>query len=77
MKNEILFTKANYKILLVGIFVIALGFILMIGGGNDNPNEFNEAIFSFRRIHLAPALVLLGMGISFYSIFKKDKKEDK
>lgn len=76
MKNEFLFSKTNYTILLVGIAVIVLGFILMIGGGNDNPNEFSEAIFSFRRIHLAPALVLLGMGISFYSIFKKDKKEE-
>lgn len=76
MKNEFLFSKINYTILLVGIAVIALGFILMAGGGNDNPNEFNEAIFSFRRIRLAPALVLLGMGISFYSIFKKDKKAE-
>ncbi len=75
MKNEFLFTKTNYKILLIGIGVIVLGFILMVGGGNDNPNEFSEAIFNFRRIHLAPALVLLGMGISFYAIFKKDKKE--
>lgn len=74
MRNEILFTKTNYKVLLIGIAVIALGFILMIGGGNDDPNEFSEAIFSFRRIHLAPALVLLGMGISFYSIFKKEDK---
>ena len=77
MKNEFLFSKTNYTILLTGIAVIALGFILMIGGGNDDPNEFNEAIFNFRRIHLAPALVLLGMGISFYSIFKKDKKQGK
>lgn len=76
MKNEFLFSKINYKILLIGIGVITLGFLLMIGGGNDNPNAFNENIFSFRRIHLAPALVLLGMGISFYSIFKKPKAEN-
>jgi len=76
MKHEFLFSKINYTILLVGIGVIALGFLLMVGGGNDDPNEFNEAIFSFRRIHLAPALVLSGMGISFYSIFKKDKKQE-
>lgn len=74
MRNEFLFSKTNYTILIVGVLVIALGFILMIGGGNDNPNAFSEAIFSFRRIHLAPALVLGGMGISFYAIFKKDKK---
>lgn len=76
MKHEFLFNKINYTILLVGIGVIALGFLLMVGGGNDNPNEFNEAIFNFRRIHLAPALVILGMGVSFYSIFKKDKKQE-
>jgi hypothetical protein len=74
MKDEFLFSKSNYKILLIGIAIVALGFILMVGGGNDNPNEFSEDIFSFRRIHLSPALILLGLGVCFYSIFKKDKK---
>jgi hypothetical protein len=49
-KPEFLFDKVNYKILLVGLAVIALGFILMSGGGSEDPNVFNEAIFSFRRI---------------------------
>lgn len=75
MKHEFLFHKTNYKILLIGIGVIALGFILMIGGGTDNPSEFSEEIFSFRRIRLAPALVLAGIGISLYSIFKSPKTE--
>ena len=61
-KPEFLFDKVNYKILLVGLAVIALGFILMSGGGSEDPNVFNEAIFSFRRIRLAPAVVLLGFG---------------
>lgn len=72
-KPEFLFDKVNYKILLVGLAVIALGFILMSGGGSDDPNVFNEEIFNFRRIRLAPAVVLAGFGVVVYSIFKKDK----
>ncbi|MEN2402157.1 DUF3098 domain-containing protein [Flavobacterium sp. MC2016-06] len=72
-KQEFLFDSVNYKILLIGIAVIALGFILMSGGGTDNPNVFNEAVFSFRRIRLAPTTVLIGFGITIYSIFKKSK----
>ena len=62
--------KANYKILLIGLGVIALGFILMAGGGSDDPKVFNEEIFNFRRIRLAPTVVLLGFGITIYSILK-------
>lgn len=72
-KPEFLFDKVNYKILLVGLAVIALGFILMSGGGSEDPNVFNEEIFSFRRIRLAPAVVLLGFGITIYSILKNPK----
>jgi hypothetical protein len=80
MKNEdkkadFLFEKSHYKILLVGIGVIALGFILMSGGGSEDPKVFNEAIFNFRRIRLAPTVVLIGFGITIYSIFKNQKKQ--
>ena len=68
---EYLFDKANYKFLLIGLAVIALGFILMSGGSSDDPNVFSEEIFSFRRIRLAPTTVLAGFGIVIYSIFKK------
>jgi hypothetical protein len=74
-KPEFLFDKVNYKILLVGLAVIALGFILMSGGRSEDPNVFNEEIFSFRRIRLAPAVVLLGFGITIYSIVKNPKKQ--
>lgn len=73
-KQEFLFEKANYKILLIGIAVIALGFVLMSGGGSEDPNVFNEDIFSFRRIRLAPTTVLIGFGITIYSILKNPKK---
>jgi hypothetical protein len=72
-KPDFLFEKANYKILFIGIAVIALGFILMSGGGSDDPKVFNEDVFDFRRIRLAPTVVLIGFGITIYSIFKKTK----
>lgn len=70
-KPDFLFEKENYKILLIGIAVIAIGFILMSGGGSDDPTVFSEAVFSWRRIRLAPTVVLIGFGITIYSIFKK------
>ena len=73
-KQEFLFEKVNYKILLIGVAVIALGFILMSGGGSDDPNVFNEDVFSFRRIRLAPTTVLIGFGITIYAILKNPKK---
>ncbi|MGA9637225.1 DUF3098 domain-containing protein [Flavobacterium sp.] len=73
-KQEFLFDNVNYKILLIGIGVIALGFILMSGGGSDDPTVFNEDIFNFRRIRLAPTMVLIGFGITIYSILKSPKK---
>ena len=59
-KPEFLFSATNYKILIIGLVVIALGFILMSGGANENPNVFNEDVYSFRRIRLAPTVVLIG-----------------
>lgn len=73
-KQKFLFEKVNYKILLIGIGVIALGFILMSGGGSENPNIFNEDIFNFRRIRLAPTTVLIGFAITVYAILKNPKK---
>lgn len=73
-KHEFLFETLNYKILLIGIVVIAIGFILMSGGGSDDPTIFSEEIFSFRRIRLAPTTVLIGFGITIYAILKKSKK---
>jgi hypothetical protein len=60
--------------LLIGIAVIAIGFILMAGGGSDDPKVFSDEIFNFRRIRLAPTVVLIGFGITVYSIIKNPKK---
>ena len=67
--------RDNYLWVLIGIAFILVGFLLMIGGGSDNPDVFNEAIFSFRRLTLAPILVLAGFGIEIYAIMKKPKGE--
>ena len=67
--NQFLFGKRNYIIMLIGLLVIALGFILMAGGGSDDPNVFNEDIYNFRRIRLAPTLVLIGLAIEIYMLF--------
>ncbi len=73
-KPEFLFGKRNYTIMLIGIAFIALGFILMAGGGSDDPNVFNPEIYSWRRIRLAPTLVIIGIAIEIYAILAKPKK---
>ena len=70
-QNEFAFGKENYKLMIIGLVVIAIGFLLMIGGGTENPNEFSQEIFSFRRITLAPIVVLAGFVIEAIAIMKK------
>ena len=72
--KEFIFQKKNYLFLFIGIAFIALGFILMSGGGSDDPNVFNPDIYNFRRIRLAPTLVLIGLGIQVYAILLKPNK---
>ena len=69
------FGRDNYLWVLIGIAFLLVGFLLMIGGGSDDPDVFNEAIFSFRRLTLAPILVLAGFGIEIYAIMKKPKNK--
>ena len=71
-----IFGKKNYLIMGIGLAVIAIGFILMSGGGSDNPAVFDTSIFNFRRIHLAPALVLLGFAIEIYAILVNPNKKE-
>lgn len=72
-KNEFLFGKKNYILMLVGVVFIAVGFILMAGGGSDDPEVFNAEMYNFRRIRLAPTLVLIGLAIEIYAIMTKAK----
>ncbi len=69
------FGRDNYLWVIIGLAFLLIGFLLMIGGGSDDPDVFNEAIFNFRRITLAPILVLIGFGIQIYAIMKRPKKD--
>ncbi|MFT0714299.1 DUF3098 domain-containing protein [Flagellimonas lutimaris] len=75
--KEFVFQKKNYLFLFIGIAFIALGFILMSGGGSDDPEVFNPEIYNFRRIRLAPTLILIGLGIQVYAILLNPNKKNK
>ena len=75
MKKELLFKKKNYGMLVIAVSCISIGFLLMSGGGSNDPLVFNPEIFNFRRIRLAPTLVLIGFGIAIYSILMPSKKQ--
>ncbi len=69
-----LFGKENYKWMLIGIAVMALGFFLMSGGKSEDANVFKkEEVYSTMRITVAPILILLGLGIEVFAIFRKPK----
>ncbi len=72
-QNVMPFGKQNYIIVLIGIALIALGFILMIGGGSTDPDVFNEKMFNFQRLTLAPILVLAGFVVEIVAIFWRKK----
>ena len=67
--------KENYVLLIIGFAIIMIGFLLMMGGKSDDPNVFNPEIFSFRRITLAPIVVLFGFVFEIWAIMKKPKTE--
>jgi len=67
--------KENYFYLIIGFVIIILGFLLMIGGKSDDPNVFNEKeLFSFRRITIAPIVVLIGFAFEIWAIMKKPRR---
>ena len=72
--RQFVFGRQNYLWMFIGLGLIALGYILMSGGGSNDPNVFNPEIFSFRRIRLAPALVLAGLGLQVYAILRSPDK---
>lgn len=75
-KTHFIFERKNYKFMLIGVAFIALGFILMAGGGSDDPAVFNPEIYNWRRIRLAPALILIGFGIEVYAILLDTRKNN-
>ena len=69
-KRKMVFGKKNYQLMLLGLIFITVGFFLMSGGGSKDPNIFNEEIYNFRRIRVAPILVVIGFIIEVYAIMK-------
>jgi hypothetical protein len=75
---EFAIDRQNYKYMAIGFGVIVLGFLLMLGGGSDNPDVFDGAkLFSFTRITLAPIVVIAGFAIEVYAIMRKPKTTEK
>ena len=68
------FGKQNYIIVLIGIALLVLGFILLLGGGSNDPDVFNEKMFDFRHITLSTILILAGFVVEIIAIFWKGKK---
>ena len=73
-EKDYLFNKKRYRFLILSIFIIGIGFVLMSGGESTDPDIFNNDIYNFRRIRLAPLMVLSGFILCIYSILYKDKK---
>ena len=71
-----IFDKRNYILMIIGLLIILLGFTLMIGGGSDDPNVFNPAIFDFQRITLAPILVVSGFVVEVFAIMLKPSEKN-
>ena len=71
--NNYLFNNRRYKFLILSIFIIGIGFFLMSGGGSSDPEIFNDEIYNFRRIRLAPLIVISGFVLCIISILYKDK----
>lgn len=78
-ENSFYFGPQNYKLMLIGLALIAAGFLLMMGAdantidGKYDPNSWNEGIFSIRRIRIAPLLVIAGFAVEVYAILKRNK----
>ena len=73
-KKKIVFGRKNYIILIFSIFLISLGYLIMSGGGSQNPLIFNNEIYNFKRIRLAPLLVILGFTLALFSIIYNKRK---
>ncbi len=71
--TQFAFERENYKWMLIGLALLVAGFLLMIGGGSDNPQEFNKAIFNFQRLTLAPLLIIAGYIVEIFAIMKRPR----
>lgn len=72
---DLVFGKMNYILMVLGILLLAVGYILLAGGGSDDPNVFNPAMFDSRRLVWAPILIVLGFVVEIVAIMYKGKKD--
>ncbi|MGJ8661379.1 MAG: DUF3098 domain-containing protein [Bacteroidota bacterium] len=78
IKPQFAFRPENYRLLLIGLAINMLGFILMIGGGTDDPTKFDaDALFSTTRITISPMLIVAGYVVIIYAIMRKPKSSEK
>ena len=69
------FTKENYMWMIIGVVLIILGYVLLVGGGSNNPDEFNMALFNARRLVFAPIFIVGGLVVEDFAIMKKPSKK--
>ncbi|NND95586.1 MAG: DUF3098 domain-containing protein [Flavobacteriales bacterium] len=74
-KEQFSMDKTNYRLIIIGVVIVLLGFVLMVGGKSEDPNVFNPEVFSARRITVAPITVMIGYMFIIYAIMKKPKSE--
>lgn len=73
---QLAFGPINYIMMVAGIVILAIGYILLSGGGSDDPNTFNPAMFDARRLTVAPILIVLGFAVEIFAIMYKGKKKE-
>ncbi|MBO4536181.1 MAG: DUF3098 domain-containing protein [Bacteroidales bacterium] len=66
----------NVKLIALGLLIMIVGFVLMIGGGSSDPNVFNPAMFSFRRLTIAPIVIIAGIVVILWGIMKTPKDQE-
>ena len=75
-KVNFAFGKENYRMMVIGAVVVAIGMILMMGDASDDPNKMSDKIFDFQRLTLAPIVIIAGYVVVLLSIIKKSKATD-
>jgi hypothetical protein len=72
-EKQFAFQRQNYILLIAGLVILGIGFLLMIGGGSEDPNVFSDALFDFQRLTLAPILLLIGYIVEIFAILYRPK----
>lgn len=75
--KDFIFEKRNYQLMIVGLVVMAIGYLLMVGGGSEDPEVFNPEIFSARRIVISPTVIIIGFAIEIYAIMWRPKSKSR